>query len=148
LHSQLEGLGLDLEQQVAGLDLGALLEVPGLQITLDARPDLHLVDGLDPAGEAPLLREILQGDRLGDDGRRGGGRLLRGAVAATGREQECAENHCHRARCCVVSHGLLLVAGPLAGCRMPENECVNAAVSHRVLGLSEIRGCAATGNAS
>ena len=68
------GPGIDGEQQIALVDLGALLEVDALDVAGNARPDLYLLDRFETRGKFDCL-----GDRAGH--RRGHGDLRRATHA-------------------------------------------------------------------
>ena len=68
LDHRLVGILLDHEQEIAGLDVGALLEQPLLEEPGDAGAQLHLVDRDDPAVEADARRDL--GRLHGDHGHR------------------------------------------------------------------------------
>ena len=69
----LVGPGIDLEQQVALLDLGPFLERHLDQVAGDAGPDVHRLDRIGPAGEIDEVGDLAL-DRLADGhrGRLGG----------------------------------------------------------------------------
>ncbi len=83
----LVGRLLDHEQEIADLDVLTLGEQPLLQETVDPGAQVHLVHGLDPAGEAGRGRDVARLQSYHRDG----GRLL-GQSRATGHpggQQEC-----------------------------------------------------------
>jgi hypothetical protein len=86
---RLIGRLLDHEQQVAGLDLLALLEQSLLQEAGHAGPQLDFVDRLDPADELVLVGDVAGFDRGHGDRRRRRGRGSRGLLLpAAGEEQK------------------------------------------------------------
>ena len=84
LGDRLERAGIDQIEQVAGMDDVAVLELDTGDEAADPRPDLDLLDRLEPAGEfVPVGDGAL--DRLRDrDRRRRGGGLRRRLFAAAG----------------------------------------------------------------
>lgn len=91
----LERPGIDLEQHVALLDLGAILEADLVDEAADPRPDLDRVDRLQMAGHIVPLAQVLDhhaGDlNLGRRRRRRGGLRL-GFLAASGEKRGTEQN--------------------------------------------------------
>jgi len=81
------GARIDLDEDVAFLDLSPLLEVDLVEVAPGVRPHLDRLDGLCSAGEMVVVGDFrLQGEAH-RDGRRRRGRLVRGRFAAADQDE-------------------------------------------------------------
>ena len=93
---------LQHEEQIAGLDLGTLLEELALKVARHPRAEVHAVDRLDPGGEGRGRRHLAflhqgNGDRRSGGGWRGRGLSLT-LVASSGSQGQADDDHQPRDR--------------------------------------------------